>query len=126
MKGVIKCVLFFGALTLLVSSCYYDEVVVFEGLPQNVSLKNDIQPIFNRDCNMASCHDAAATHEPSLIDANTYSALVTGGFINTQEPEKSVLYIAVNEGGMPEGRTPLSTNDKKIILGWITEGAKNN
>ena len=40
------------------NACYYDEVATFEGVPTNVSLKNDVQPIFDRDCNMSGCHDA--------------------------------------------------------------------
>lgn len=126
MKGILQSIVFLGALTILLNSCYYDEVEVFEGLPQNVSLKNDLQPIFDRDCNSSGCHDDKSTHEPSLVSANTYNALLTGGFVNTLDPEKSLLYIAITEGGMPEGRGELSTNDKKIILAWITEGAKNN
>jgi hypothetical protein len=111
---------------VLFSSCYYDEVVVFEGLPKNVSLKNDVLPILNQDCSITNCHDALSTHEPSLVPANAYTALISGGYVNTVEPEKSSIYIAITVGGMPEGRTPLSTNETKIILGWIADGAKNN
>ena len=126
MKRILQSIVFLGALTILLNSCFYDEVVVFEGLPKNASLKNDLQPIFDRDCNLSGCHDEKSTHEPSLVSANSYNALLTGGFVNTLDPEKSVLYIAITEGGMPEGRGALSTNEKKIILGWITDGAKNN
>ena len=126
MKRILHYIVFMGALTILLNSCYYDEVAVFEGLPKNASLKNDLQPIFDRDCNLSGCHDDKSTHEPSLVSANTYNALLTGGFVNTLDPEKSELYIAITEGGMPEGRGALSTNEKKIILGWITDGAKNN
>ena len=44
------------------NACYYDEVATFEGVPTNVSLKNDVQPIFDRDCNMSGCHDAGPAH----------------------------------------------------------------
>lgn len=108
------------------NACYYDEVATFEGLPTNVSLKNDLQPIFDRDCTMSGCHDAIPSHDPSLTAENAYSDLTTGGYVNTLDPENSILYLSVNGGGMPAGRAPLSENDKKIILAWITEGAKNN
>ena len=108
------------------NACYYDEVVTFEGVPTNVSLKNDVQPIFDRDCNMSGCHDAIPSHDPSLVQDQAYEALTSGGYVNTADPENSTLYLSVNGGGMPAGRAPLSENDKKLILGWITDGARNN
>ena len=108
------------------ASCYYDEVASFEGLPTNVSLKNDVQPIFDRDCSMSGCHDAGPSHAPSLVIENAYQDLTSGGYVNTADPENSLLYLSVNGGGMPAGRAPLSENDLKIILAWITEGAKDN
>ena len=108
------------------NACYYDEVATFVGLPTNVSLANDVQPIFNRDCALANCHDALPSHAPSLVPENAYDDLTTGNYVNTVDPESSILYLSVNGGGMPAGRAPLSENDKKIILAWITEGAKNN
>ena len=110
------------------NACYYDQVASFEGLPTNVSLKNDVQPIFNRDCALSGCHVAPIPpgHNPDLSAANAYTALTSGGYVNTVAPESSLLYLSVNGGGMPAGRAPLSENDKKIILGWITDGAKNN
>jgi hypothetical protein len=110
----------------LLNACYYDKVETFVGLPTNVSLKNDVQPIFDRDCNSSGCHDATPSHAPSLVPEQTYNALITGGYVNTNDPVNSVLYLSVNGGGMPAGRAPLSDIDKKIILAWITEGAKDN
>jgi len=108
------------------NACYYDQIATFEGLPTNVSLKNDVQPIFNRDCNMSGCHDGIPSHDPSLTSENAYEALTSGGYVNTTDPVNSVLYLSIDGGGMPAGRPPLSENDKKIILGWITDGAKDN
>ena len=107
-------------------ACYYDSVATIEGLPTNVSLKNDVQPIFDRDCNMSGCHDDKPTHAPGLTPEKAYNDLISGGYINTTDPANSVLYLAINGGGMPAGRPPLSDKDKKLILGWITDGAKNN
>ena len=124
-----KVVLYLAAalmFAMTLNACYYDEIGSFEGLPTNVSLKNDVQPIFNRDCNMSGCHDGVPSHSPSLTSENAYSDLTSGGYVNTSDPVNSVLYLSVNGGGMPAGRAPLSENDKKIILAWITEGAKNN
>jgi hypothetical protein len=108
------------------NACYYDTVGTIEGLPTNVSLKNDVQPIFDRNCNSSGCHDAKPSHEPSLTAENTYNSLISGGWVNITDPVNSGLYKAINGGGMPSGKPPLSDIDKKIILAWITEGAKNN
>ncbi|HEY5826082.1 MAG TPA: hypothetical protein VIT44_17030 [Cyclobacteriaceae bacterium] len=126
-KNLTYLVLILSLATVL-NGCYYDQVASFEGLPTNVSLKNDVQPIFNRDCNMSGCHVTPIPpgHHPDLSPENAYKSLTSGGFVNTTAPESSVLYLSVNGGGMPAGRAPLSENDKKIILAWITEGAKNN
>lgn len=124
-KNIIHLVFIF-LLATCVNACYYDEVASFEGLPSNVSLKNDLQPIFDRDCSMSGCHDAVPSHDPSLVQEQAYEALTSGGYVNTADPVNSVLYLSVNGGGMPAGRSPLSENDKKLILAWITEGAKNN
>ena len=125
-----KKILIYALVGILITSglnaCYYDEVATIVGVPTNVSLKNDVQPIFDRDCNSSGCHDSKPSHAPSLTSENAYKALTTGGYVNTTVPESSILYASVNGGGMPSGRPPLSENDKKLILGWITDGAKNN
>jgi hypothetical protein len=123
-----KNLIYLVAILLLatgVNACYYDEVASIDGVPTNVSLKNDVQPIFDRDCSMSGCHDSGPSHDPSLTPENAYEALTSGGYLNTTAPESSLLYIRIDGGGMPPGG-PLSENDKKIILGWITDGAKNN
>src|SRR6478609_5195984 len=128
MKKILIYLVVVFCFTTALNACYYDEVASFDGLPTNVSLKNDVQPIFNRDCNMSGCHVSPIPpgHNPDLTAEKAYTALTSGGYINTTVPESSGLYLAVTSGGMPAGRAPLSENDKKIILGWITDGAKNN
>jgi hypothetical protein len=124
MKKIIYGTISSLLLASFLSGCFYDEEAVFVGLPTNVSLNNDVIPIFNASCNTSGCHDAAGSHSPILVGEQAYNALVSGQFINTVEPEKSRLYLELNAGMPPSG--PLSTNEMKIILGWITDGAKNN
>lgn len=114
-----------GIVALSLNACYYDEEIVFQGLPTNVSLKNDVTPILEANCSITGCHDAAGSHTPSLTAENVYSSLINGNYVNVIEPEKSKIYVEMNEGGMPPSGK-LGTNDLKIILGWITEGAQNN
>ncbi len=124
MKTIIKAIFCFIGLSLMVTGCYYDDIAGFEGLPTNVSFKNDVDPIFSKNCVTSGCHDAIPSHDPSLVSENSYNSLIEGQYVNTTEPEKSTLYVALNSGMPPSG--PLSVNDMKIILAWITEGAKNN
>jgi hypothetical protein len=125
MKKLISSILSLLVLAMVLNACYYDEVVVFQGLPTNVSFKNDVMPILSQNCSNTGCHDAVPAHAPSLVQDKAYNALINGGFINTNEPDKSNLYTTMLTGGMPPSG-PLGTNDLKIILGWITDGAKNN
>ena len=77
-----------------------------------------VQPIFNSDC--ISCHDGG--RDPNLTEGNSYNALKNGGFIDTANPESSVLYEKLTS--THASRT--SENNKKIILDWIKDGAPNN
>jgi hypothetical protein len=125
MKKIIAYSAFLLVLISVLAGCYYDEVVVFEGLPQNVSLKNDVQPIFTQNCTTTGCHDQVPAHNPSLVTDNAYNGLINGQYINTVLPSESQLYLQVSSGNMPPSGA-LTSNELKIILAWITEGAKNN
>jgi len=125
MKRRIKYLAFILALVIALAGCYYDEVAVFEGLPKNASLKNDVQPILTQNCTATGCHDEARAHDPSLVSGNTYDALKDGNYLNTAIPAESKLYLEIASGNMPPSG-PLTSNEMKIILAWITEGAKNN
>jgi hypothetical protein len=125
MKRTISYFILLITLTSILAGCFYDEVAVIQGLPENVSLKNDVMPIFNQNCNTSGCHDQAAAHDPSLVSDKVYDALIFGKYVNTLQPEKSSLYLQIVNGTMPPSGE-LSSNEQKIILGWITEGAKNN
>lgn len=125
MKNFITSLIGLLLMASILNACYYDEEVVFQGLPTNVSLKNDVVPIFQTNCSITGCHDAAGSHSPSLVPENVYNSLINGSYVNTIEPEKSKIYQEITVGGMPPSGK-LGTNDLKIILGWITDGAKNN
>ncbi len=124
MKTIIKTVFYFLAMATTLTACYYDEVAGFEGLPVGVSFKNDVNPILTQHCSLTGCHDATPAHAPSLVSENAYNSLIKGNYINIVEPEKSHLYVELNSGMPPSG--PISVNEMKIILAWITEGAQEN
>lgn len=109
----------------LISGCYYDEELIFEGLPSNISFKNDVTPILTLNCTTTGCHDAVPAHAPSLVSEKAINDLTIGGYINTLDPESSIIYQEIKSGNMPPSGA-ISINDQKIILAWITEGAKDN
>lgn len=112
------------AVVMMLNACYYDEVAGFEGLPSNVSFKNDVSPILSTNCTASGCHDAQGSHAPILVPDKAYNALMQGSYINIEEPEKSKVYQELSAGMPPSG--PLSVSEKKVILAWITEGAQEN
>lgn len=118
----VSIILFF---ITLISGCYYDEELIFEGLPSNVSFKNDVTPILTLNCTTTGCHDAVPAHAPSLVPEKAINDLTSGGFINTLDPESSKIYQEMKSGNMPPSGA-ISINDQKIILAWISEGAKDN
>lgn len=115
-----------GLTSLVVVGCYYDEVLGSDDeLPQNVSFNRDVMVIFNKSCNMSGCHDAAASHPPSLVQEKAHASLIQGGFVNTTVPAESHLYTVLAAGNMPPSGS-LSSRELKIILAWLDEGALNN
>lgn len=107
--------------------CYKDVIlpetaVDPDGPAQAVSYKNDVAPMLNTKCALSGCHVAGA-HKPDLITANSYQAIVNGGFVNTGIPKESVLYKFIN-GEMRE-YIPSAT-DRQKVYDWIRNGAPNN
>lgn len=92
-------------------------------VPDSVFFSSDIIPIFNARCNNPGCHSANAI-PPDLTAANAYNSLTLFGYVDTENPESSVLYRAIAPGGSMEA---LATNqDRALILKWIEQGAQNN
>jgi len=111
----------FAALLCFVSCEYdtveFDEIVIPPD--QEVTFSNDIQPIFSANC--VDCHNGGI--DPDLREANAYTALQNGGYINTETPADSELYKVLLEGSHS---TRASAAEKQLILEWITRGANNN
>jgi len=98
-----------------------------------VFFSEEIIPIFQKNC--IFCHSEKHTMEhhypirPYLTSSVAYDELMSGGFVDTISPEKSILYLRV-EGTTLGIRMPVSgkLSDFEIqkILGWIKFGAPNN
>lgn len=114
--------------TLLVSSCYNDQLPE-EPLPANVSYNKDIQGLFNKNC--AGCHSAAI--KPNLTIGNSYNALMpidpaTGEtYVIPGDAAASKLYRAMTGNGMPIMPPNGALNASKIAIveKWINDGAAN-
>lgn len=95
------------------------------GPPQFVSFSGDLIPLFNTHCNTTGCHDAVPAHKPSLVPEKAYTAITSGGYINTAVPNSSKLYTVVQTGAMPPTGA-LPANNAQLILDWVRNGAPNN
>jgi hypothetical protein len=114
----------FFALLLLAGlwACEYENIIpIVVEVPDNVEFSVDVAPIF-ADVSCTGCHGGGIS--PNLTQGEAWDALVSGGFVDTDNPVGSKLILMINEGHRTSG--DLSAEQKAYILKWITEGAKNN
>ena len=103
-------------------ACEYETIIpIVVEVPDNVKFSEQVAPIF-KDVGCTVCH--AGGTKPNLKQAEAWDALVSGGFVDTDNPESSGLLVKINEGHATS--VDLSAEQKAYILKWITEGAKNN
>ena len=95
------------------------------GPPQNVSFSGDLLPIFTQNCASSGCHDATPAHKPSLVAEKAFTAITSGGYVNTSVPASSSIYLVVKSGEMPPSGG-LKSSDVQKILDWVRNGAPNN
>jgi hypothetical protein len=118
--------LFFG-MGLFLVGCYKDTVIPPiplnpDGPPQFVSYSSDLSPLFNSNCAKSGCH-LSGGHHPYLNSEISYNELINGGFVNTNIPKESILYIMINSE-MKEFIP--SASDRQKVYDWIRNGAPNN
>lgn len=109
------------------SGCYYDSALEETiTIDSQISLQNDIIPIFNANCSVTGCHVSGGV-SPDLSSNNAFNSLISGGFINTNVPMNSELYLWVS--GQKNTPMPVGGVNPTIsatILAWIEQGALNN
>ena len=104
-------------------SCTYDEIKPKKvEVPEVVSFSVNVIPIFIAKCNAAGCHSNGG-QPPNLTTPNAYTSLTFYGYVDTVDPEASILYEKISTGTMKENA---SEQDRAIILKWIQQGAENN
>lgn len=106
------------AVIFSIQSCDMYEITYPEEEEGYVSYSESIQPIFNSDC--AGCH--SGSQSPNLSEGSAYTSLTNNGYIDTDNPESSLLYEKLK--GSHSAYT--SSKNKKMILEWIKAGAPND
>ncbi len=98
--------------------------------PAQISYQQHIQPIFNTYCINAGCHSGASPGgNLNLEPSASYAQLMKSGsgYINTSQPNFSLLYSQMNSSSNPMPKTgKLDDCTIGLILEWIQQGAKNN
>lgn len=74
-----------------------------------------------------TCH--SGPDAPNGLDYSTYDSMVKNPpyqVIIPGEPERSILYVEVETGGMPDGGPKLSDEEIQFVYDWIKNGAVEN
>lgn len=128
MKHRSLCILIAAALA--VGGCVYDEHDDNDGLDDNaledVSLSEDVQPIFTDNCVGAGCHGEGEV-PPALTEGLTYDELWEMEMVEPGDPQGSVLYERMTSASrpMPPGGV-LPDNQLAVVRAWIEQGAEDN
>jgi hypothetical protein len=91
-------------------------------VPDSVSFSANVLPIFDARCDNTGCH-ATGGIAPDLTTANAYTNLIVFGYVDTDLPEQSQLYLKMSTGSMAKFTSP---GDADIVLKWIQQGALDN
>lgn len=114
------------SLCIFAFSCTYEKIEPAADLPQNVSFKNDLIPLFNQSCNVIGCHSEGGI-SPDLSETNAYNSLSTiANMIDLDTPENSKIYMRMTDTQSPMPLSGVMPYESKLVLAWIKEGAKNN
>jgi hypothetical protein len=111
----------------ILTGCYKDinipaTVSDPDGPPQAVNYSTELMPLFNSSCALSGCH-LSGGHHPYMNTEVSYNELINGGFVNTDIPKQSILYIMINS----DMKTYIpSASDRQKVYDWIRNGAPNN
>lgn len=92
----------------------------FATVPEFIGFNDIVKPIFTAE-NCNSCHNE--NRDPDLRDGYEYNSLINGQFVDVNKPEDSRIIEMLN-GDYHESFT--SKKEKRLILEWIKQGAKDN
>ncbi len=125
-KLIIQSVILVGMVFISVISCTYEEVLPYQPDPGvDVLFGADIIPIFEGNCTASGCHNGSGP-APDLRSSVAYDALWMGGYINTETPEQSNLYLWMTDAFGPMPPQGGNATNNANVLQWIKQGALNN
>jgi hypothetical protein len=101
--------------------------------PSNISYGKYVQPLFNQQCSIPSCHTQESKADAGNLSLETWSDAVTAvpAVIIPGDSANSPLVWSIEQThGLPRmpplNRPPLTQNQINGLKQWIQEGAKNN
>jgi hypothetical protein len=126
MRRAIHIILLFSTLGCMVSC--KKSVYIAPVLPDTISFRNHIIPIFNQYCNNPGCHSGSQPQGSlDLSPALAYTQLFSKSMIDTLQPDHSLLYAQMNSSDKPMPPSgKLDTFYLEEVLRWIEQGAKDN
>ena len=107
-----------GVFIALATGCD-DYIIPPPVIEEGISYAEQVQPIWDDKC--VSCH--SGNMDPDLRPEESYEFLMTEGYVDTLNPESSLIYSKLLSGAHASRATE---EEKLTILQWITEGALNN
>ncbi|MEO8413236.1 MAG: hypothetical protein ABI472_06235 [Ginsengibacter sp.] len=118
------------AFIITMTGCSKTTTVIIDNSPavtETVQFSKTIVPILTKSCATAGCHSGSIV--PNLTEANAYSSLVSGHYLDIATPAGSEVYLWLTgkkSATMPLGSANNPSNINALILAWIKQGAKNN
>ncbi len=97
--------------------------------PGKIYFNQQVLPILINSCAISGCHDPITKEDGVVL--NSFENVIRTGDIKAFDPGGSKLYEIITEND-PKKRMPpppmneLNTDQKKLILDWISQGAKND
>jgi hypothetical protein len=123
---VVSCMVF-------IAGCYKATTLIIpsdQEVTRDVSLGDDLIPIFAQSCGISGCHNSGGIHPDLSADKdNIYNTLINGNYVNLSTPENSELYLWLTgkrAATMPVGAANNPSNINQLLLAWVKQGAKNN
>ena len=122
------------AILCFFSECKHESVspeIDLCNLPDTVSFSKNLLPLFTGSCALSGCHSGSNPQGGLTLEHDTaYKSLLRkgSGFVDITDPKSSLLYVRLNTASPTTMPATGKLNDCtiKIILKWITQGAKNN
>jgi hypothetical protein len=122
-NSILKALLVVTIVGGVLASCTWEEIKPQKvTVPDSAKFALNIVPIFTTNCAKSGCH-VKGFQAPDLSAPNAYTSLIYYGYVDTDSPEQSALYLKITTGSMKDKATDV---DRALILKWIQQGALDN